>query len=140
MVFDLQHWRNELAGHLQGWPQQMAQLNITSAYSYLVTLALLPVAQAANRGEWAAIGALFSVAGTIGGNILSSQLQYLADRVSTPEGQRTLAAWVEAEAPYRAEVQTALDQVLTQLGVLEAAKQHLRPAEHAWFAILLQGE
>ncbi|RMF27034.1 MAG: NACHT domain-containing protein, partial [Chloroflexi bacterium] len=136
MAFDLQTWREEVARRLKGWRSRWEQARaagVTSLYAFLSTMALWPVAEAARRGEWAALMALGSVAAGVGSNLLANQIQSWKDEV---DAARKLAQAAEESGPLRDE----LDAVLTRLEVVALAREGLDESDRRWFTETLREE
>ena len=58
MTYTLTTWQNAVRARLEGWKQRMEGAGVTSLYNFLSAATVWPVVQAAQGGEWGAIGAL----------------------------------------------------------------------------------
>ena len=133
MPFTLELWKERLRQRLPGWRARMARLGANSVYATVAATALWPVAEAAGRGDWAALTTLGTVAGAVGGNLLANQLQAWKDEAGAAA---SLAETAAADPDLRA----ALDAVLAKLDALAAARDALPPAEQPWLAETLRAE
>ena len=136
MTFDIQTWREGVAEQAEGWKarwEQARSAGVTSLYAFLSVMALWPVVEAAQQGDWAALAALGSVAAGVGGNLLANQIQAWKDEA---EAARALAETVEEND----DVRRALDAVLAELTVLAQAEMTLDGDDHAWFVSTLRRE
>jgi hypothetical protein len=136
MPFDIQTWRQRVAQRAEGWKSRWEQAKpagISSVYAFLSAMALWPVVEAAQQGDWAALAALGSVAGGIGGNLLANQIQSWKDQA---DAAQQLAEAAEENDDIRA----ALDSVLTKLDVLSEAQAVLDEGDRAWFTETLRRE
>lgn len=134
MAFDIEHWKTQVYIGYQKVQRAFWRESTNQLYATLSVLAIWPVVEAAQRGDWGAVGALASLtAANLGTNLLANQIQNWKDQGSTiQQVNQDLAQ----DPAFRAE----LDLILQKLDAIPAAEQALPPADRAWFVETLQRE
>ena len=102
-------------------------------YGFLSAMALWPVAEAVQKGELAALGAFFGVAGGVGANLIANQVQSWKDEADAAE-QLSQAAQSDPA------VRETLDAVLDELDVIGQAQAGMSEADRTWFQETLREE
>jgi len=136
MAYDVQVWRERLSHRMEGWKgrwEKARSAGVPSLYGFLSAMALWPVVEAAQQGEWAALATLGGVAADVGGNLLANQIQSWKDEA---DAARELTQAAEENE----EIRSALDAVLERLEVVAQAQASLDEADRAWFAETLREE
>ena len=133
MAYTLTTWQNAIPAHLDGWKQRMQRAGATSLYHFLSAATLWPVVQAAQGGEWAAIGALGAVVAGVGSNLVASRIQGWKDEA---DGARQLSSQLANDPQLRKE----LDAILQAVNTFACAQEALPAADRQWFADTLQAE
>ena len=133
MAYTLMTWQNAVRAHLDGWKQRMEGVGVTSLYNSLSAATLWPVVQAAQGGEWAAIGALGAVVAGVGSNLVASRIQGWKDEA---DGARQLSSQLANDPQLRKE----LDAILQAVNTFACAQEALPAADRQWFADTLQAE
>ncbi len=110
-------------------------------YGTVAGLTLWPIVEAAvQSGQfWPAVGAMYAVAGGVGGNLIAEQLQRWKDRAQPPT-ETEVADWVSTQVQSQPELRQAIDALLERLQALPQAQTHLPVADRAWFDQTLQTE
>jgi hypothetical protein len=135
-MFDLKVWKIEAKKRLEGWANRWEaarQSGVQSLYAFLCSMALWPVVEAGQRGEFAALAALGHVAAGIGGNLIANMIQTWKDEAG---GAQEIEKRVSCEPAIR----DALDNILEKLDMLPQAGSELPDTEKAWFQKMLEGE
>lgn len=74
-----QTWRQQIQERLARFAAsarpEFREVGPNLLYGFLSAMALWPVAEAAQQGEWAALGAFFGVAGGVGANLIANQIK-----------------------------------------------------------------
>ncbi|MCP4424425.1 MAG: NACHT domain-containing protein, partial [Chloroflexi bacterium] len=111
------------------------------AYGTVAGLSLWPLVESiAQTGEfWPAVGALYGVAGGVGGNLIAEQLQRWKDRAEPPD-ENEVIRWVQAQAEKEPQIRQSLDEILEKLDAIPLAQVELTDSDRAWFAQTLQAE
>jgi len=128
MGFDLDRWKAGVHRQLRKVRNEIPFFAANSAYGFLATMALIPVAEAAAQGNQAALLALANLAGGIGLNFWSDKIAKLRDSVNDPEAQAEVANLLAQQAAENAQVRHALDNIFSELQIMQQARQVL-PAE-----------
>jgi hypothetical protein len=103
MPFNLTTWKQSIATRLKTFNQEMPVLGIQSLFGFLTTITLLPVVQAAAQiGD--PILPLLGLAGSVGGNLLASELEKWRDRAEQADTPRALAESLLPQLATRAEL------------------------------------
>jgi hypothetical protein len=134
MTFDIEHWKAQVYLGYQKVQRAFWRESTNQLYATLSVLAIWPVVEAAQRGDWGAVGALASLtAANLGTNLLANQIQNWKDQVSTIQQ-------VHQDLAQDPALRAELDLVLQKLDALAAAEQALPQADRAWFAETLKAE
>ncbi len=132
---NLEQWKEAARRNLQRLGQRIGQLAPGTVYGALCSASLLPVVMAAQQGDFAALVALGSVVGGVGGNLIANQIQAWRDRseeeLAAELGQRAAAdpQWLET-----------LDALLVQLEAPQAVQASLNEQDWSRLAKVLKGE
>jgi hypothetical protein len=133
MAFDLPTWQGRVREQLTGWRERMQHAGVTSIYHFLSAATLWPVVQAAQGGDWGAVGALGVVVAGVGSNLVADRIRGWKDEA---DGARQLAADLAEKPVLREE----LDVILQAVETLARAKEALPEADRQWFVETLQAE
>ncbi|GAB4215511.1 MAG: hypothetical protein OHK0022_55460 [Roseiflexaceae bacterium] len=124
MPFDPDQWRAALRQHLASFardPQRaLADAGVNTLYGFLLGSTVLPLAAAAAHDQAAVIGAVITVAGGLGANLISNLVQ---KRYDGPDAIQLAAAEAQSSA-----LAPAYEQIATKLQVLPDAAQALEAA------------
>ncbi|HSN77226.1 MAG TPA: SUMF1/EgtB/PvdO family nonheme iron enzyme [Anaerolineae bacterium] len=132
---NLDQWKEAAQRNLQRLAQRIGQLAPGTVYGALCSASLLPVVTAAQQGDFAALVALGSVVGSVGGNLIANQIQGWHDRseeeLAAELGQRAAAdpQWLET-----------LDALLTQLEAPQMVQASLNEQDWSRLAEVLEKE
>ncbi len=132
---NLEKWKEAARRNLQRLAQRIGQLAPGTVYGALCSASLLPVVTAAQQGDFAALVALGSVVGGIGGNLIANQIQGWHER-----SEEELAAELGQRATADPAWRDALDAVLADLQAPQVVQAALAEADRAWFADALRAE
>ncbi len=133
MAFDLNSWKTKLSENLKDWKPRMQHAGVNSTYAMLAAASLIPVAEAARQGEWAALSALGVVVAGVGTNLVANMIQSWKDESN---GAKEIEHLMKEDPVLRAE----LDAVLTKLDTLTLAAQELSQGDRKWFERTIQKE
>ncbi len=126
MAFDKSEWQEAIRQRLQQfaadaegtWARARAA-GVQTLFGYLVGMTAFPLAQAAAQGDLAgAFMTLGSIASGVGANLVANKIQAMHDEM---EAGRVL----EQEMCASAELFQAVDQIMAELGVVQAAQEAL---------------
>ncbi len=132
---NLEQWKEAARRNLQRLAGRIGQLAPGTVYGALCSASLLPVVTAAQQGDFAALVALGSVVGGVGGNLIANQIQEWRDR-NEEELAAELAHHATADPAWR----DALDRVLAELQAPQVVQTTLAEADRAWFSDALRAE
>ncbi len=134
MSFDLDTWKARIKEHLQH-PGDMSRYGSAGLlYGFLASSTVLPLVTAVG-GELGALGALFTVMGGIGGNLIANKVQAWA---TVP--QEDLATALQEAAVQSDALRDALDELMTALETPQVAQTSLPEADRTWFQQTLKQE
>ncbi|MBK6432560.1 NACHT domain-containing protein [Candidatus Amarolinea dominans] len=132
---NLQAWQAATRQNLGTLSGRLRRLAPGTLYGFLAATTLLPVVTAANQGDFAALVALGSVIGGIGGDLVANQIQAWKDR-SEAELAAELQQAAAADPAWRQE----LDTVLEKLDAIQTVQAALGPADRTWFGETIRQE
>ncbi len=136
---DLQQWRQATHDRLAALAHGLRQAGPGMLYGVLSAATLFPLVeatnQAASRGDVAALMALGSLAGNIGGNLIAEQISRWRDR-----SEAELAAELESRAQQDPEWRQALDALLREFEAPRVVQAILSEADKDWFVDALRAE
>ena len=127
MAFDLGRWKAGVHRQLRKIRNETSFFAVNSAYGFLATMALVPVAEAVAQGNTAALLALANLAGGIGLNFWSDQINRVRDSINDPQAQAEVANSLARQAAEHAQVRQALDNIFKELQIMQQARQILPP-------------
>ena len=131
MPFDLIEWKRQFSKRLSNWRARLD--GDRPVYPFLSAAALWPVADAARRGDWAAIGQLAALTvSSLGTTLLANQVQTWQDEADAAQQLERAAA----DPALRAE----LEAVLAKLDAFALAEGALDAADRPWFVETIQRE
>lgn len=136
MAFDIQIWREHVAQRTVGWKnrwEKARSTGVSSLYAFLSAMTLWPVVEAAQKGDWAALAALGSVAAGIGGDLL-------ADQIRSWKNETDAAKKVAEIAEGKDKIREALDAILEDFDVFSQAGADLESEDRPWFSKTLREE
>ncbi len=134
MAFDIEKWKEQVYIRYQTLKEGINRESAQHLYAFLSVSALWPVLDAAQRGDWAAVGTLASLTtANLGTNLLANQIQSWKDEATTI---RDISQAAQNDPALRAE----LDLVLQKLDAIALAEKSLSETDRAWFAETLQKE
>lgn len=126
MSFDLTTWKQAIATRLKHLHQEMPALGIQSLFGFLTTITLLPVVQAATaNGD--PVAAVLGLAGSVGGNLLATELEKWRDRANGKEVARELSETLLAGLAQSDELRDELDALWHLLHLPQTIRQSLPP-------------
>ncbi|MEI2688824.1 MAG: hypothetical protein V9H69_03580 [Anaerolineae bacterium] len=132
---NLDQWKEAARHNLQRLGQRVGQLAPGTVYGALCSASLLPVVTAAQQGDFAALVALGSVVGGVGGNLIANQIQEWRGRseedLAAELGQRAVAdpQWLET-----------LDALLVQMEAPQVVQASLNEQDWSRLAEVLKTE
>ena len=132
---NLDQWKEAARHNLQRVAARIGQLAPGTVYGALCSASLLPVIPAAQQGDYAALMALGSVVGGVGGNLIANQIQGWYDR-----SEEDLAAELVQHAAADPVWRDALDRVLAELQAPQIVQTTLGEVDRAWFGDALRAE
>jgi formylglycine-generating enzyme required for sulfatase activity len=143
-MFNLDTWKQEVGDslrHVGAWLEQRSRQNAPLLlYGYLSSLALLPVALAAQKGDlMPAALAMGSVVGGVGGNLIAARVQEWAGQ-SQPVTPQAVTRWVTAQTATNPDIREALDTILQEMQVIEQAQANLPQNQQQFFLESLRAE
>lgn len=134
MAFDIEQWKTQVFVRYQKLKDGLGRESAAQLYAFLSVTALWPVLEAAQRGDWGAVGTLASLtAVNLGTNLLADQIQNWKDETSTIHQVNEA---LKHDSGLRAE----LDLVLQKLDAIAIAEKSLSESDKAWFGETLQHE
>ena len=145
MTFTLETWRAQAGRKLEQvgqWLERRRRQDLPyMAYGTVAGLALWPLVEAAAQSGqfWPVVGAMYGVAGSVGGNLIANQLEAWKNRADPPT-EEEVVVWVATEVGGSDELRQALDAILEELGALATAQASLSEADKAWFMAALRQE
>jgi len=123
-------------GKTTGLERTHEPAGVSSAYYFLASVSLLPVAQAVHSGDWSGLAVLgASLGGAVSTNLLANIVQKSKDK-----SDAEVAQLLQEEAKSSPELQAEIEVVLQKLDALNEAEKALSQADKAWFAELIQRE
>jgi predicted ATPase len=151
MSLTAQEWKQQAQQKLQqagGWlKRRVTQDTPYLMYGYLSAMSLMPLVQAAATGNYSLLDigiALGGVAGSVGTNLLATQVQTWKDRRDKGEADDKLLAdaarWLAENAAQSKELQAALDTLLKEMEAIQQAQTGLDEADKQWFVAALRSE
>jgi hypothetical protein len=134
MAFDIEKWKEQVYVRYQTLKEGINRESAQHLYAFLSVSALWPVLDAAQRGDWAAVGTLASLTtANLGTNLLANQIQSWKDEATAI---RDIGQAAQDDPALCAE----LDLVLQKLDAIALAEKSLSETDRAWFAETLQKE
>jgi formylglycine-generating enzyme required for sulfatase activity len=128
-------WQERIRERLAATAKLLAAMTPGMSYGALSAATILPLVTAVQQGELAAIGALFSIVGGVGGNLIANQIQQWRDK-SDAEVAQELSGLAETQPEWRA----ALDALVLELETPRIVQAILGEAEWERFERLLRQE
>ncbi|WP_423226103.1 formylglycine-generating enzyme family protein [Candidatus Amarolinea aalborgensis] len=132
---NLSEWKTEAHANLRRLAGTLRRMAPGTLYGALASASVLPVVIAASQGDFAAVAALGSLVGGVGGNLIANQLQAWKDR-----SEADLALDLQAHATADPAWRDALDQMLNEFQAPQVLEVALDPTDRSWFADLLRRE
>jgi formylglycine-generating enzyme required for sulfatase activity len=133
MAFDLNEWQQKLEAILHRWKPRFIQSGNKSVYAFLSASTLWPIVEAAQGGDWGAIGVLGNVLASLGSNLLANQIQGWKDQVDA-------AKKIETEIEGNSDLRAELNLVLEKLNAIDVARLQLEDDDRKWFVDTLEKE
>ncbi len=134
MAFDIEQWKTQAAIRYEKLKDGLNRESAGQLYAFLSITALWPVLDAAQRGNWGAVGTLAGLtAASLGTNLLANQIQGWKDEASAVKQ-------VSEAAQHDPALRAELDLVLQKLDAIAAMEKNLSDADKAWFAKTLKDE
>lgn len=132
---DLQSWKEAAQSRIHSLAEFVTDMTSGVLYGALAASSILPLVVATQQGDLGVIGALFGVAGGVGGNLIANQIQNWKDRTE-PE----LAAELGQLAASQPEWRDALDALLLEFEAPRVMQAVLPEADWDRFQRLLRSE
>ena len=149
MNFDANTWKEKANSAYQGAAQFLKEIRDKglplATYSAVATMSIWPVVEAAvQTGQiFPVVGALYTLAGGVGANLLAEQLSRWKDRTEQTGQTPTLIevrTWLAKTVAENTDLQETLDTIITNLNALPQIEAALPAADREWFAQTLRAE
>ena len=136
MSFDINTWKYQIAKKIPELKVRLKSSGVNTLYYFLAATSLVPIIQAVQSGDAAALTTLSGIlAGAVSTNIISNVVQKLKDKSDTEIAQ-VLQEQVSIAPGLKAEI----DVVLEKLDTLNQVSLSLSRDDKEWFTQTLQEE
>lgn len=136
MPLNLQSWKASLRSRLPGWKKRLDRAGTNSVYYFLAGTSLLPIVEAAHRGDWGSLALLGSaLGGAVSGNLLANIVQKMRDK-----SEAEIAVELEQAVQSSPELQLAMDDLLGAVDALREAEFALAETDKVWFEKTIRDE